>query len=162
MGNGITHLNLGSILDTRDDITYLTSTQFLARNHIHLQYTDFISIIFHAGIEELHLISLTDYTILYLEVGDDSAEGVKYRVENQCLERCLLVSYRSRNTINDSFQYFFYTLTGLTRSTEDILMLATDQVYNFVFYLFRHSRRHIYLIDYRDNLQVVLDSHIEV
>ena len=41
-------------------------------------------------------------------------------------------------------------------------MLTTDQVYYFVFYLIRHSRWHIYLIDYRNNLQVVLDSHIEV
>ena len=41
-------------------------------------------------------------------------------------------------------------------------MLATNQVYNFVFYLIRHSRWHIYLIDYRDNLQIVIDSHIEV
>ena len=114
MSNGITHLYLGSILDTRDDITYLTGTQFLAWNHIHLQYTDFISIIFHAGIEELHLISLTDHAILYLEIGDDTAERVEYRVENQSLKRCLLVSYRSRNTINNSFQYIFYTLTGLT------------------------------------------------
>ena len=114
MGNGITHLYLGSILDTRDDITYLTGTQFLAWNHIHLQYTDFISIIFHAGIEELHLISLTDHAILYLEIGDDAAERVEYRVENQSLKRCLLVSYRSRNTINNSFQYIFYTFTGLT------------------------------------------------
>ena len=74
MGNGITHLYLGSILDTGDDVTYLTGTQFLAGNHIHLQYANLICIIFHSGVEELHLVALADYTVLDLEVGDDTTE----------------------------------------------------------------------------------------
>ena len=41
-------------------------------------------------------------------------------------------------------------------------MLATDQVHDFVFNLLRHSRRHIYLVDDRNDFQVVLYSHIEV
>ena len=160
MGNGITHLYLGRILDTRDDVTYLTGTQFLARNHVHLEYSNLISIIFHARIEELHLITLADDAILDLEVGDNTTEGIEHGVENQSLKRCLVITLWMRNTIDNSLKNIFYTLTGLTRRTEDVFTLATNEINDFVFYLLRHSRRHIYLVDDRNNLQVMIYSHI--
>ena len=162
MRDSISHLHLGSILDTRDDVTYLTGGELVAWYHIHLQHAYLISIIFHASVEELHLITLADGTILYLEVSNDTTEGVEHGVEDQGLQWSLWVALRMGNTIDHSLQDIFYALTGLTRSTKDVLVLAADEIDNLVLYLFRHSRRHVYLVDNRNDFQVVLDSHVEV
>ena len=162
MRNGITHLYLGGILDTRDDVAHLSGTQFLARNHIHLEHTDFIGIIFHAGVKELHLVALADYAVFNLEIGDDSTEGIEHRVEDECLQWRLVVALRSWHTVYHRLQYILNALAGLTGSAEDILMLASDEVNDFVFHFLRHSRRHIYLVDHWNDFQVVLNSHIEV
>ena len=98
MGNGVTHLNFLCVLDTTDNISNLASTQFLAGYHVHLQDANLVGHIFHPGVKELHFISLTDYSIGYLEIRNDTAEAVKYRVENQCLQRSLLVTNRMWNT----------------------------------------------------------------
>ncbi len=160
MRDGITHLHLGGILDTRDDVAYLTGTQLIARNHIHLEHTYLVGIILHARIEELHLVTLTDHTILYLEVSDDATEGVEHGVENQSLQRSLVIALGMRNTIDHCLQDILDTLARLTRRTKDVLMLATDEIDNLVLHLVRHGGRHIYLVDDRDNLQVMLDGHI--
>ena len=62
----------------------------------------------------------------------------------------------------DGQTYILNALAGLTGSAEDILVLASDEVNDFVFHFLRHSRRHIYLVDHWNDFQVVLNSHIEV
>ena len=63
MGNGITHLYLSGVLDTRDDISHLACSQLVAGYHVHLQHADLVGIIFHSGVEELHLVALADGSI---------------------------------------------------------------------------------------------------
>ena len=53
MGNRITYLHFFGSLDARNDITYVTRTQFLPGHHIHFQNTYFVRIVFLARIEEL-------------------------------------------------------------------------------------------------------------
>ena len=114
MGNGITHLHLSGVLDTRDDITYLACSQLVAGYHVHLQHADLVGIIFHSGVEELHLVTLADSSVLYLEVGDDATEGVEHRVEDQCLQRCLVVTLGMRHTVHNSLEHILYALTCLS------------------------------------------------
>ena len=162
MGNRITHLHLLRVLDTTDDITHITRTQFLTGNHIHLQHPDLIGIILHARIKELHEIALTDYTVHNLEVGNNAPERVKYRIENQSLKRSLLIPLGMRNTFYDGIKHLPDTLARLTGCTQDILALATNQVDNLIFHLIRHGRGHVNLIDDRNNLQIMVDSHIKI
>ena len=116
MRNGITHLYLGGILDTRDDVAHLSGTQFLARNHIHLEHTDFIGIILHAGVKKLHLVALADNAVLYLEISDDTTEGVEHGVEDERLQWRLIVALRSRHTVYHRLQYILNALACLTGS----------------------------------------------
>ncbi len=67
-----------------------------------------------------------------------------------------------RNTFYDCIQYVINTLTCFSRCINDFLRFTTDKVNYFICHFLRHSVRHVYLIDDRDNLQVVVDSHIEV
>ena len=88
--------------------------QLLVWNHVHLQHTHLVSHILHAGIEEFYLITLTDATVGNLEIGNNTAEGVEYRVEDERLQRSVLVAYRMRNALNDSVEDILHTLARLT------------------------------------------------
>ena len=114
MGNRITHLHLLRVLDAADNIAYVTSTQFLTGNHVHLQHTHLVGLVFHTSIKELHLVALTDDTIIYLEVSNNTTEGIEYRVENQCLKRSLLIAHGMRDTIHHGIQYVVNTLARLS------------------------------------------------
>ena len=120
MGNRVTHLHFLGILNTRDDIAYLASSQFLTGNHIHLQHAHLVGNIFLSCIEEFHLITLMDAAVGNLEISNDTTERVKDRVENQRLQRSLLITHGMRDTLNNSVKNIFYTFTCLTRSTQDV------------------------------------------
>ena len=162
MRNGIAHLHLLRILDTRDDIAHITRTQFLTGNHVHLQHTDLIGIIFHTGIEEFHEVTLTDDTVHNLEIGDNASERVEYRVEDESLQGSRLVTFGMWNTLHDGVKHLLYSLARLSGGTEDVRTVTTDQVDNLVLHLIRHSRRHVDLVDDGYNLEVMVDGHVEV
>ena len=114
MSDGITHLHLLGVLDTRDDIAHVACAQFLTGNHIHLQHAHLIGIILHTGIEELHMITLMDDTVHNLEIGNDASEGVEHRVEDQGLQGRLLITFRMGDALYHSIEDLLDTLTCLT------------------------------------------------
>ena len=108
------------------------------------------------------MLTLADRTVEYAVVCDNSAEWVEYRVEDQRLQRRILIAFWCWNTLYDSLQNLWHTLTGLTRCTKDVVVVATKQIDNLILHLVNHCRRHIDLIQDRDNLQVVTKCEIEV
>ena len=162
VGDGVAHLDLARSLDARDDVAHVARTQFVARHHVHLQHAHLVGLVFLARIEELHLVALADDTVLYLEVGNDAAEGVEHRVEDQGLERCVLVAFGMGNAFDDGRQNLFHAHARLARCTDNLFALAAQQFHDFVFHLVGHGAGHVTLVDDGDNLQVVLDGHVEV
>ena len=162
MGDGIAHLHLLRILDTRDDIAHIARAQFLAGNHVHLQHANLVGIVFHTGIEEFHEVALTDHTVNDLEIGDNAAERIEHRVEDQSLQGGILVAYGMRNALHDGVEHLFDTLTRLARGTEDIAAVAANQVDNLVLHLVGHGRRHVDLVDHGDDLKIMVDGHVKV
>ena len=162
MGDSIAYLNLSGILDARYDVAYLARAEHLTWHHVHLQYAYLVCHILHSSVEELHLVALAYLSVLYLEVGNDAAERVEYRVEDECLKRTFCVAYGVGHSFNNGFQHIVNAFACLARRTQYVLALATDKFYNLVFYLVGHSAWHIDLVQHRYNLKVVLYSHIEV
>ena len=74
MRDGITHLYLLRVLDTTDNVTYISGLEFLTWNHIHLQHSNLIGIVLHTGIEELHMIATLDRAVYNLEVSNNTTE----------------------------------------------------------------------------------------
>ena len=97
-----------------------------------------------------------------LEIGDDATERVEYRVEDQRLQRCFRVALGSRYALHDGVEYLFHSLARLARGTDDILAVASQKVDNLILHLVGHGAGHVYLVDDGNNLQVVVDGHIEV
>ena len=162
MGNGVAYLHLLRVLDAADDVAHVARRQFLTGYHVHLQHAHLVGIILHAGVEELHLVALTDAAVHYLEIGNDAAERVKHRVEYQSLQRSLCVTRRVRNALHHGIQDVLDALAGLTAGADDVLGVTTDEVDYLVFYFVGHGRRHVNLVDDGNNLQVIVYSQIEV
>ena len=114
VSDGIAHLHLRSVLDAGDDIAHLTGAKHLTRHHIHLEHANLVGFIFHARIEELHLVALANLSALNLEVGNDATERVEHGVEDKRLQRCLLVTRGMRNTLHDGTQHVLHAFAGLT------------------------------------------------
>ena len=162
MSNGVADLYLLRCLDTRNDVAHVAGRQLFARSHVELEHTDFIGIIFLACRDKFHEVARLDCAIDNLEVGDDATEWVEHRVEDECLQWRFRVALRSRHTVDDSVENFLHTHAGLTAGTDDFFMVATEEVDYLVFHFFRLCTIEVALVDDRDNLEVVVDSHVEV
>ena len=162
MGNRIAHSYLPGSLDTRDDVPHIACTDLVSGRHGQLQHTYLIRIILLLCRNELHPISLMNHPILYLKVSNDATERIEHRVENQALQRGLWISFRRRHLLHNGIQDLHHTFARLSTRTQDILSWTTQQLHNLVFHLIRHRTRQINLIHHRNDLQIILDSHIEV
>ena len=136
--------------------------QLFSGYHIHLQHPYFISHILHSRIEKLHTIAFFDNAVQHFKIGNDAAERVKHRVEYQRLQRCLVVTHRAWHTFYHSLQNIFNPFTGFSRCADDIFLITSYQFNNFIFHFFGHRTGHVYLIYNRDNLQVMLNRHIQI
>ena len=160
--DGIAHLHFLCILNTRYNVANLTRREFSLRNHIHLQHTHLIGGVLHSRIEELHLVALPDASVLNLKVGNDAAERVIDRVKDQCLKRSRGVTHGMRHTLDDSPQDVFNAFARLSRCTDNLLALASQQFHDFILHLIRHSTGHVNLVNDGNDLQIVLNGHVEV
>ena len=162
MSYGITHLDLGSRLDTGNDVAHIAAAHFFGRAEPHLEDTYLVSHILLSRIEELDLVAGMDNAVLDLIVRDDAPERVEDRVENQCLERSLRVACRSRNLFHDGIQKRRHTLTSPCRNMIHLLRLAAEQLANLISHHIRPGSIHIYLVQNRDNLKAMLNRLIQV
>ena len=78
MCDGVADLHLLGVLYAADDIAHLSGVELLSRQHVHLQHSDFVGVVFHAGVEELDFVAFPDRAVLYFEICYDAAE----RIEN--------------------------------------------------------------------------------
>ena len=136
--------------------------QHLARHHIHLEHTYLIGLVLPSGIDELHLVAAVHAAVDYLEVGNDSPERIEHRVEDERLQRSLLVSLGTRNTIDHCIKYLLHSQACLSAGQDNLLVLAAKQFHYLILDLFGHRVRHVALVHHGDDFQIMFDGHIEV
>ena len=162
VGDGVAHLHLFRVLDAADDVAHVARLELLAGYHVHLQYANLVGVVFHTGVEELHEVTLADAAVHNLEVSDDAAEGVEHGVEDQRLQLCVRVADGVGDTVYDGVKDFAHAFARLAAGANDVAGVAAYEVDNLVLHLVGHSRRHVNLVDDGNNLQVMVDGHIEV
>ena len=162
MGDGIAHLDFGAVFDTGNDISYIARRKRLSRNHVEFEHTNLLRIVFFARVHELHMVASLDGAVDDFEIGDDASEGIENGVKNERLQGCVRVALRSRNALDDGFQNVFHAHTGLTAGADNLLAFAAEQLYDLVLHHVGHSRIHIAFVHHGDNLQIVLQRHVEV
>ena len=162
MSDSITHFHLFRCFYPRNDITYISCRQFGLRHHIQLQHTYFIGMIFFSGCNKFHEIIFANATINDFEICYDTTEWIKYRVKNQCLQWSIGVTLGSRHSLDDCLQYIGNTDSSFPTCTNNLLTLASEQIYNLIFNLFGLCTIKVNLIYYRYYFQVVVNCHVKV
>ena len=66
------------------------------------------------------------------------------------------------NKMDNRLQNLLYPQPGLSTGLDNILAFTSDQFHNLIFHLFRHSIRHVHLIQYRNNFEVVLYGQVKI
>jgi hypothetical protein len=74
MGDRIADFHVERRFNARNDIAHISCFQFIAGAHLQFQYTYFVCVVFTAGIEEFHFISLADRAVENAEIGDNAPE----------------------------------------------------------------------------------------
>ena len=67
-----------------------------------------------------------------------------------------------RDALHDGIEDVLHALTRLARRTYDVRPVTADEVDDLVLHLVGHGRGHVDLVDHRDDLQVMVDGHVEV
>ncbi len=132
MGDGIAHLHLHGRLDARNDIADISGTHLAGGVELKFEVAHFLRLILVAGGEELHLVSLAEYPVHHLEIGDDAAELVEDGVENEGLERLGGVSLGSGDPVHDGVQHRLHPFSGTGAHPQDFLRVAAQQVADLV------------------------------
>jgi hypothetical protein len=96
------------------------------------------------------------------EVGDDPAEGVVYRIEDESAQRGLRVSLRGRHLRHDRLEQLRHALTGLRRDPMHVVRVTPDQRGQLLRVLLRLSGGKIDLVQYRDDLEACVNRQIKV
>ena len=161
-GDRVADLHVLRGLDARADIPHVSGLDLLPGLHFEFQHAYLVGVVFAARVEELHVVAFAERAVEDAEIGDDAAEGVEHRVEDQRLQRGVLVALRRRYAPHDGLQHLFHAEPRLARGQQDILVLAADQVDHLVFHLVDHGRIHVDLVQHGDDLQVVPHGQVEV
>ena len=162
VGDGVTDLDLGRGLNAGNDVTDVTGRDGLSRLHVELEHTYLVGIVLLASVEEPHTIAGVHSAVYYFVVSNDAAERIEDRVKDKALQWCFRVTLRRRDTVDDGIEYLRHAVTRLGGTTQYLFALATQQVDDFILHEVRHGRFHVALVHDRDNLQVMVQRHVEV
>ena len=108
------------------------------------------------------MVALAHHAIHDLIVGNDATERVEHRVEDQGLQRRLLVTLWMRHALYDGIEDLLNAHASACRCTDDAAALTANKLYDFIFHLIGHGTWHVALIDDWDDFKVVLQRHVEV
>ena len=162
VGDGIAHLYLHGAFDARDDVSHIAAGDLAGGVQLEFQGTHLFSIVLHAGVEEFDFVARPNRAVQDLEIGDDAAEGIEDRVENQRLQGGVGISFRSGNLVHNGIQDGRYALARTGRYLEDIFRRAAQQVAHLVRHHLHLRAFHIDFVQDGDDFQPVVDGQVEV
>ena len=116
--------------------------------------------VFFACGDEFHEVVCADGAVLYLEVGGH--RGVEHRVENQSLQRCVGIALWCGYALDDGPQDVGDAHAGLAAGAYYVGVVASEQLDNLVFDFLGVGRVEVALVEHGDDLEVVVDGHVEV
>ena len=95
-------------------------------------------------------------------VGNDAAEGIEDRVEDECLERRVLVAHGSRYAFDHGAENVLHAFARAARGADNLAAVAAQQVDDFVLHLFGHRVHHVAFAEHGNDFEIVFDGHVEV
>src|SRR5690606_18844259 len=103
-----------------------------------------------------------DRTIPDPEIHNNTPETVEHAVEDQRLQRSSGIAFWRRYPVYNSIQNTINAYAGATACQQYLLWFAANQFNDLVLYFLDHCAIHVNFINNRNDLQVVINSKIEV
>ena len=100
-----------------------------------VEKTDFGHFVFHAGRHHFDFISGLDVSVVKADIDHNAAIRVVIGIENKRFERCMNISFRCRNMLDDLHKYIFNVRAGLCRNSRCFICRNADNI----FYLLARS-----------------------
>ena len=162
MGDGVAHPGVCHPLDAGAHVSYFTGLQFFGRNHARNAVADFRHLVALAGIHELDEISFFYRSVENTGVDDHALVTVVIGVEDEAFQAAVRISLWRRNYLNQLLQHFIDAHTGLCRNQRRILRVDSDDIFDFFLGFIRAGAVQIHFVQYRQNLQVLVQSQIDI
>ena len=151
------------ILDARGEVAYHAGRELVAGDKApRRKVPDFDHLHLRAGRHHADAVTLPNRAVLHAEKDNNTFIAVVERVENERLQRSLFVAARRRQLLHDGLQHLIHIETGLRGNARRGLCLDTDDILDFRRDLIGLRARQIHLVDDRNDLEVVIQRHVDI
>src|SRR6185437_6106044 len=158
----IPNLHFLGILDARNDIAHIARPHFASRVQRQFQHTHLVRPIRQTGRNEFDDIAFADASIEDTIIDDDTPERIENAVEDQRLEGSIRVTFWRGYARYDRFEDLRHPRAGTRAGQQDVFGFTPDKLDDLVPDLLDHRSVHVYLVDDRDDLQVVPDGQVQI
>ena len=148
--------------ESSSDISNIPCFQFIKWCHTWLEQSHFHSDAVFFCCQHMENIVSFYRTINNLHVCDYSFVGVVDRIKNKSSERLTLIALWSWHSFNYTVDDLFYSDTGFSRSFQNILFFASQDMHNFFLGLIHFSIGKINLIHHWNDLESLFNRQIQV
>ena len=162
VGHRVADPGLPDVLHAGDQVADLAHPEAgrglrLGRDHAHLE--QFVHL---AGEHHPDPLPGADVAVDDADVGDHAAVGVVHRVEDQRAGRGGRVADRGGHLAHDHVEQVGHALAGLGTDPQHVVGVAADDVRDLGRVPLRLRGRQVDLVQYRDDVQVVLQRQVQV
>ena len=161
-GDGIPHFAVRYGLDASRHITYRAAGQHIAGLGERREITHFRDRVHLAGRHHADIHARTDFPILHTHIGNGAFVGVENGIKNEAAQRLLRVILRRRHLLYDTLQHRFHILPGLRTHRDGLRHIETDDILYFRLHALYIGTGKVYLIDDRNDFQVVVQSQVHI
>ncbi len=161
-GHGVADAGLPDILDPRDEVADLPGGQPVPRDRVWRDHPDLESLVACPRRHHQAAIPGGQPAVDHPHISDHTPVGVVDTVEDHGPGGGVRITHGCGNPPDDLVEQLRHALAGLARHQEHVVRITADDLRQLGRVLLRLRRRKIDLVEYRDDLQVVLEGQVQV
>ncbi len=161
-GYRITHLGISNILDTGNHKPHFTGSQLRHFNHNRRKDTHLQRLVSAVGGHQLNLVPFFQGTFKQTHQDNNPLILVIPGIKQQCLQRGSHITLRGWNLLDDLLKDLTGTDPLFGRGQHRIMGVNADDLLNLVFDPLRLGSWQVDLVQYRKDLQVIIQRQIDI
>src|SRR5262249_9582813 len=161
-GNGVANLGVGHVLDVGDHETDFAGEQLIDLNRLGREHTQSFHVEGLAVRPQPDLHPLAQRAFKNSGQHNDATIGIKPRIEDQSLQRVLRIALGRRQPLDDRFQNFRHSQTGLGAYQQRVFRIQAYGLLDHFLHAGNIRAGQVNLVNDRNNLQPVVDGEVSV
>ncbi len=162
-GDGIAHAGICDLLDGRADVAHVAGQQFAHRHQLaRAEITHLGHVKLHARGHHADAVAHLDPALHHADEGERALVVVVDAVEDQRAQGEALVTLGCGDELDHGLQHVLYVLAGFGRDQRRVGGVQADHVLDLLFDKVRLGAGQIDLVDDGNDLQIVLQRHVDV